>query len=96
MKNFREVEEYLNEHGYSVMRRNPEFTWANFASLDSRTSIEVFLKDDEFRATGCGFIPESMIQIKTGDFSIPNKALFFNLNKIERAIILYEYDLASK
>lgn len=90
MKDFKQVEEYLNEHGYSVMHRNPEYTWANFAALDGRTSIEVFLKGDEYRAIGCGFIPMSMIQIKTGDFSIPNKALFFNLDKIELAVTLYE------
>lgn len=93
MKIFKEVEEYLNEHGYSVMHRNPDFTWGNFASLDGRTSVEVFLKDGEYRAIGCGFIPESMIQIKTGDFSIPNKALFFNLDKIEKAVFLYEQSL---
>lgn len=93
MKTFKEVENYLNENGYSLMHRNPEYTWANFASLDGRTSIEVLARNGEFRAIGCGFIPESMIQIKTGDFSIPNKALFFNLNKIERAIILYETNL---
>jgi hypothetical protein len=93
VNNFKQVEEYLNKHGYSAMHRNPEYTWANFASLDGRTSVEIFLKDGEFRAIGCGFIPKSMIQIKTGDFSIPSNALFFNLNKIERAVILYENDL---
>ena len=90
MKEFDLVSEYLNHNGYTLMHKNQEYTWANFVSLDSRTSIEVIYKDFEFRCIGCGFLPHSMIQLKTGDFSIPNKNLFFNLAKIEKAIIAYE------
>ena len=90
MKEFDLVSEYLNENGYTLMHSNPEKTWANFVSLGGCTSIEVIYKNDEFKAIACGFLPASMIQLKTGEFSIPNKNLFFNLNKIEKAIIAYE------
>ncbi len=90
MKLFKDVEVYLNESGYTLMHSNPNKTWGNFVSLDGVTSIEVIFKDDEYRAIGCGFLPSSMIQLKTGDFSIPNKNLFFNLDKIEKTIRLYQ------
>jgi len=90
MKEFELVSEYLQENGYTLMHSNPSKTWGNFASLDGRTSVEIIFKDGEYRAIGCGFLPSSMIQLKTGDFSIPNKNLFFNLDKIEKAIVLYE------
>ena len=89
MKDFDLVKEYLAEHGYTLMHSNPDKTWGNFAALDGNTSIEIVFKDGEFKANACGFLPKSMIQLIIRDFSIPNKALFFNLNKIEKAISLY-------
>ncbi len=94
MKTFDEISDYFNEHGYTVMHRNPEKTWANFASIKGETSIELIFTGNEFRAYGCGFIPKSMIQIKTGGFSLPNKNLFFNLSRIEKSIeILKGYEV---
>lgn len=93
MKEFNLVEEYLAENGYTRMHSNPEKTWANFVSMDGASSIEVVFKNNEYRAYGCGFLPESMIQLKTGDFSLPNKNLFFNLRKIEIAIKAYEHEI---
>lgn len=90
MKEFELVSEYMQENGYTIMHRNAEKSWANFVSLDGRTSVEIIFKNGEYRAIGCGFLPNSMIQLKTGDFSIPNKNLFFNLDKIEEAVIIYE------
>lgn len=93
MKEFELIEEYLAENGYTLMHSNPEKTWANFASLDGNTSIEIIFKNGEYKANACGFLPQSMIQLIIKDFSIPNKALWFNLDKIEKAIKLYSENI---
>ena len=81
--------DYLQENGYTLMHSNNDGSWGNFVSLDGSTSIEVTVKNNEVRLIGCGFIPQSMIQIKSPDFGIGNKALWFNLKKIELALTLY-------
>lgn len=90
MKVIDHASHWLSENGYTLMHSNATGSWGNFVSLDGRTSVEVILKNNEVRCIGCGFIPESMIQIKTPDFGVGNKALFFNLEKIIAAILLYE------
>ena len=89
MNAIKQAEEWLQENGYTLMHKNAEGSWGNFVSLDGCTSVEVVIKNNEVRCIGCGFIPESMIQIKTPDFGIGNKALWFNLRKIELAVRLY-------
>ena len=93
MNAIEQAETWLQENGYTLMHSNAEKSWGNFASLDGATSVEVVVKNGEIRCTGCGFIPQSMIQIKTPDFGIGNKALWFNLRKIEIAIALYNDDM---
>lgn len=90
MKEFDLVEDYLAENGYTLMHSNPDKTWGNFAALDGNTSVEINFKDGQYKANACGFLPQSMIQLIIKDFTIPNKALWFNLGKIEKAIRLYE------
>lgn len=93
MNAIEQAKTWLQENGYTLMHRNAEKSWGNFVSLDGATSVEVMEKNGEVRCIGCGFIPKSMIQIKTPDFGIGNKALWFNLSKIELAIGLYNSNL---
>lgn len=93
MNAIEQAETWMQENGYTLMHSNADKSWGNFVSLDGATSVEVVQKNGEVRCIGCGFIPQSMIQIKTPDFGIWNKALWFNLSKIELVIGLYNSNL---
>lgn len=90
MNAVKESEEWLRKNGFTVMQRSSDNTWGNFTSINSKCSIEVFLKNGEVFCKATGFIGNTFNTVQSMEYKIKNDNIFFQIGRLNKLLDLYD------